>query len=1020
MTRVRALVALAISLAALVFSAQAWALSEKRNVLYLNSYQNGYAWSDDILKGLQEVFKDSGQVIDLQIEYMDSRKFTDETVRPMLYDFYKYKFRDTTFEVLLASDNFAFDFLREFQQDLFPGLPVVFGGVNDFIPAMLTGHPNFTGIQENPDVAANLEIALKLHPEKSKVIVIGDKSLTGLAIQSQIRAILPRFQGRLDFEIWDSYSMEEILERVKSIPPHAFVFLIPFYKSTAKQVLSVNEVLRDIFQNTRTPIYSGWEFMLGHGIVGGKLHSGQLEGRLMAKMALRLMAGEKPADIPILAKTDDPYLFDYAMLKKFNINSESLPPDSKFVNEPAAFYRVNVQVLWTFGIGFVMLLGILLLLAATILERRRAEERTNDQLAFLTILMDTIPIPIYSKDREGRFQSCNRAFETWFGVARADIVGIPEGAPEASPLDWPVWAGPALLRDDTDSGLLQSPGLQTIETELSNSRDVLCAVVLHKASYSTAKGEIGGLVGALYDVSDLKKAEERARASREMLRLVLDNIPQLVYWKDKALRYLGVNRAFLSFFGLERAEDVIGKTDCECMAPDFARAAEEGDRQAIERNEPQRIVGWKVEDACGKSVLLDSIKVPFHDDRGSVVGALSTAEDVTRRVDLERQLLQSQKMEAIGTLAGGIAHDFNNILTAVINSIELAMLDVQARSTTAADLERALRAARRGGRLVKQILTFSRASGERLQPTNAADVLREALGLIKASLPRNIEVRERIEAEAALCMADGTQLQQIIMNLCTNAFQALRDAGGRLEIALEALELDAALAEMLAVLPGRYLRLSIADNGPGISPEIVDKIFDPFFTTKDKGEGTGLGLAVVHGIVKSHKGAVAVSSQPGVRTAFYIYLPRFDAETTAAVKAEATEQRGQGRILFVEDDADQLEIIPRVLAQLGYHVAAAESGRRALELVGADSRGFDLVLTDYDMPGMNGVQLAQALALVAPDLPVVLVSGQGAALAAAERCPAIQRVVLKPYNKQTVSEAIREVLEKVAGRGKHV
>jgi PAS domain S-box-containing protein len=995
-------IALALSLL-LVSSRQAWSLAEKRNVLYLNSYQNGYAWSDDILKGLQDVFKDSPQIIDLQIEYMDSRKFTDESVKRMLYDFYKYKFRDMSFELIIASDNFAVDFLREYQQELFPELPVVFCGVNDFTEEMLAKHPNFTGVEENPDFAANLELALRLHPEKNRVIVIGDKSLTGMAIQRQIREVLPQFQGRLEYEIWDEYSLQEILERVKNIPPQAFVFLIPFYKSTAHQILSVNEVLRAVSQNTQTPIYSAWEFMLGHGIVGGKLHSGELEGQLVAQMALRLLAGEKPRRIPIVEITPDQYLFDYTMLKKYNISNELLPAGTKLINEPHVFYQINVQVLWTIGVSFVLLLGILLLLAATIIERRRAEEQIKNQLSFMTILMDTIPIPIYSKDRQGLFQECNTAFERWFGVSRQQILGKSERQVGI--------VGPGRLLDDIDSGLLHKPGLRTQETEFANSQGSMCAVVLHKASYRNAKGEIGGLVGALYDVSDLKKAEERARNSREMLRLVLDNIPQLVYWKDTQRRYLGVNRAFLSFFGLSRPDDVIGKTDRECLPSAFALVGEEGDRKAIENNEPQRIVGWKAENAREESVLLDITKVPFHDDRGAVVGALSTAEDVTQRVNLERQLLQSQKMEAIGTLAGGIAHDFNNILTAIINSIELALMDIQAQTATAADLERALRAARRGGRLVKQILTFSRAAAERRTPVKVAEVVREALGLLKASLPRNIDVKTRFHPLAGFCLADATQLQQIVMNLCANAFQALREPGGVLEVALEPLELDPSLAELLSLAPGPYVKLSITDNGPGISPDIVDKIFDPFFTTKDKGEGTGLGLAVVHGIVKSHQGAVAVASQPGARTAFEVYLPRLEDGAVKPAIPEPQEKPGQGVILFVEDDADQLETIPRVLAQLGYQAVAAETGKQALELLRAQPKRFDLVLTDYDMPGMNGVELAQEVARLAPDIPVVLVTGQSMAAAAGENSPAVRRVVLKPYNKLLISEVLREAFE---------
>ncbi len=396
-----------------------------------------------------------------------------------------------------------------------------------------------------------------------------------------------------------------------------------------------------------------------------------------------------------------------------------------------------------------------------------------------------------------------------------------------------------------------------------------------------------------------------------------------------------------------------------------------------------------------------------------MVGLLTTAEDVTQRIRLERQLLQSQKMEAIGTLAGGISHDFNNILTSIINSIELAISDIAADSLTCNDLMRALKAAQRGSRLVKQILTFSRPSVEGFVITDINEVLTEALVLIKASLPRNIEIRKAIPPRPSITRADPTQIHQVLMNLCTNSFQALRETGGVLEVNLEQEMLSDERALELGMEPGCALRLTVADDGPGIPAEIVDKIFDPFFTTKGKTEGTGLGLAVVHGIIKGHRGSVRVSSVPWRRTEFEIHLPMHAQDACLIDPALLAPETGSERILFVEDDDDQLHTIPRVLESLGYTVRPFKNPLLALAAVREHPASFDLVITDFDMPEANGLELARKMGDIAPNMPIILVSGREVAAEGAAVAGNIKAMVHKPYNRNILADAIRRVFARL-------
>jgi PAS domain S-box-containing protein len=1005
MTRKHFPARLTAALACLALLLAAWPLhaqieTSKKKILYLNSYHNGYAWSDQILEGIRQALDKSAVPYDLQIEYMDTKRFSEQGMAATLERLYAEKYRDTALDAIIASDDIAFQFLLENKERLFPGVPMVFCGVNELDPASLKGRGIITGVIETPDFEANFKTALSLSPGTRRVIVIGDHSLTGQAIRKQVLGASLKFRDQAAFEFWDVRTLPELLEKTDPLTPDDMIFLIPIYLGADKQVFSVEEVCEILSKRTAAPIYSAWQFMLGHGIVGGRLHSGQGEGALAARMALRLMAGENPTHIPVVDKFDDPYLFDYNQLKRFAIPESKLPLGATIINEPLTFYTINKQIVWISLSGFLLLVFVLVLLATSIVQKRSVEMQIKNQLSFLRILMDTIPLPLSYRGRDGRYLGCNRAFETWFGVTRGEIEDNP--------------AHPLTARfDASERRLLDEPGVLTLETDLSDAAGRLHGVILSKATYQNARGEIAGVVEAIQDITQRREAEKALRRSQAMLSTVLNNIPQLVYWKDRSLNFMGVNRSFLDFFGLDGPERIVGRSAGAIMPPEAAESAEEVNRRVMASGHTVHRREWNLDLPGRDSVTMEMTIVPLHDDAGEIVGVLGTAEDVTARLSLERQLLQSQKMEAIGALAGGIAHDFNNILTSIINSTELALMDLPEDSDTALDLERTLKAARRGSRLVQQILAFSRPSLEGFAPTDMAEVVKESVALFAATLPRNITLTQHMDVHPAIAFADHTQAQQIVMNLCANAYQAMRETGGHMAIELTEEDLDEVQAEMINVKPGRFLRLCVTDDGPGIPPDIMDRIFDPFFTTKAKGEGTGLGLAMVHGIVKSHGGGLRAVSQPGIRTSFEIYLPKlgdFEGAGETAPPVPGPARRGREHVLFVEDDGDQLKVIPRVLRLMGYRVTALGGAAEALAFLesGAD---VDIVVTDFDMPGLSGVDFAERLENRRPGLPVILVSGRRGSLTAAGRAGNIKSVLLKPYNGDDLARAMGQVFD---------
>ncbi|MGH6946817.1 MAG: ATP-binding protein [Kiloniellales bacterium] len=356
--------------------------------------------------------------------------------------------------------------------------------------------------------------------------------------------------------------------------------------------------------------------------------------------------------------------------------------------------------------------------------------------------------------------------------------------------------------------------------------------------------------------------------------------------------------------------------------------------------------------------------------------ALERKRAEAEREALEARLRQSQRMEAIGTLAGGIAHNFNNILGAILGYGEMALAALPAGSHPRRYLQQVMTAGQRGKGVVDQILAFSRHSGHQRRPTQVQPVVEETIGLLRGSLPTTIAIRTRLEAGQATVLGDPTQLQQVVVNLSANAAQAM-DGHGSLEIALDVVELagDRALSHG-TLAAGHYVRLTVSDAGRGMDDATAQRIFEPFFTTKAAGSGTGLGLSTVHGIVADHGGAINVKSRPGEGSAFEVYLAHTEALATSDDQAEAPAPRGRGETVLLVDDETALVLLgEEMLAALGYEPVGFDSSTKALAAFRADPDRFDLALTDEIMPGMTGTELAVALHRIRPELPIILMTG---------------------------------------------
>ncbi len=387
-------------------------------------------------------------------------------------------------------------------------------------------------------------------------------------------------------------------------------------------------------------------------------------------------------------------------------------------------------------------------------------------------------------------------------------------------------------------------------------------------------------------------------------------------------------------------------------------------------------------------------------------------QEQKKRTRLEQELIQAQKMEAIGTLAGGIAHDFNNILSAILGYAELAQEDCPPGSQIVNDLDEVIQAANRARDLVKQILAFSRQSETEKIPLQPSVIVKEIIKLLRSSLPTTIDIQQDIDEDTGLILADPTQIHQVVMNLCTNAYHAMEETGGTLSLSLKKKVLfQADLLDVPHILPGNFIQLSIMDSGKGIAPEIRERIFDPYFTTKETGKGTGMGLAIVHGIVKSYGGFITCHSRIGEGTVFDITLPSMEEHTIPEAKPLEVIPAGTERILLIDDESILVKMGQTMLERLGYTVTVRTNSLEALSTFKNQPEAFDLVITDQTMPGMTGVDLAQRMLKIRPDLPIILCTGHSNLISEEKaRSVGIKGFALKPLTRKDIAEIIRKVL----------
>ena len=641
-------------------------------------------------------------------------------------------------------------------------------------------------------------------------------------------------------------------------------------------------------------------------------------------------------------------------------------------------------------------------IATDITERKQAEEALIESEKKYKTLIEAVPDMVWEFDEDEIFTFCSQSYKEILGYEPGELVGKSA---------YSIMLEPNSDKVRDEFGKIKRerrPFRDLLNYNLTKNGQLRC-LLSSGAPIINENGDFKGYRGIDKDITEYKSTEEALKESQEKYKQILVNVLVGVNQVNLDGKFIFANQKMMEMFGYSSYEELeaIGS-----IAELYVRPEERSKivNEIMSKGFINDEFEYKHKD--GRNIWIKLHARKTRNKEGAII-LEGLMEDVTAVKNMKAQLQQSQKMEAVGTLAGGIAHDFNNILAVILGNTELASFDVPDSNPAAKSLKAIHQASIRAKDMVQQLLAFSRKNDEKSRPFNMTPIIKESMKMLRSAIPTSVEFKQHLSGDLCNVLGDATQINQIVMNLVTNAAHAMSEEGGLLEVTLENIALQEEKSCFDWVLsPGEYIRLKVRDTGEGIEPTIIDRIFEPYYTTKEVGKGTGMGLSVVHGIVKRHGGGIRVESELGKGTIFEIYFPALEETAEEKKEPEGEIKGGPERILFVDDEESLVGMNHQRLERLGYQVKSTTKPLEALEWFKTEPNQFDVVITDMTMPRMTGDKLAAEVLKIRPHMPVIICTGYSERMSAKKaEGLGVRKYLEKPIGLRNMASALREVLD---------
>ncbi len=977
----------------------------KKSVLILHSYHKA-AWTDKLTAGIRSALDRTADV-DIAVEYMDTKRIKTAAYFQALEKVYSLKYADTVFDVVIVSDDNAFDFALPRQDGLFKGAPIVFCGVNRFDPEKLEGKPQVTGVVEKGDFEETLRFAARVRPKADAVYVVLDHTHTGQLNEKGFLAALKRRHPQLSARYLTDLSVADLASALAAADPSDFAFFISYWQDDRGRHVSP-DTLSEAFHQSAVPIFGRSEWMINKGMTGGKCVSGFDQGAAAGRMAARIMNGESASAIPVALNSPNRFMFDHEMLMRYGIDPSDLPAKSTVYNRPKpTFYEKYEALIWATAAVLAVLTALVLVLAYNSARRLRMEKALRASEARFRALVENAVDAIFLVGRKGNVVDVNPKACESLGYNRRELLQCRvrdfdadfdneealEGLWDRLCLNRSVGIESRHLRKD---GTVFPVQLRIGLLEIDDKPFAMCMA---------------------HDITERKQMEAELRESEARYRQLVQHAPAGIYEIDlKKFRFVSVNDVMCEYTGYSREEFMEMSPDG--LLTDESIAAFARRLKNLTPDDPTPTSAeYQIRGKNGRAFWV-LVNARFSFENGVPVRAMAVAHDLTalRKTEaekkrLEAKLAQVQKIEALGTLAGGIAHDFNNLLMGIQGNASLMLHDKGRGPDDAQRLHNIEQYIQRGVELTGKLLGLGRGGKYEVRPADPNRLVKECAEMFGRT-KKEIRIVYELKKGVWTIACDQGQIDQVLFNILINAWQAMPD-GGDLHIATANTVLDEAFVQPHSAAPGRYVKISITDTGIGMDQATMARIFDPFFTTKERGRGTGLGLASAYGIVKNHDGIIDMTSQIGQGSTFNIYLPTAESEVDDSKPADSRLIDGSEKILLVDDEEMVLDVGAKMLEKLGYAALKASSGREALEIYREHHESIDMVVLDMIMPEMSGAEAFDRLREIDPDARVLLSSGYSldgqATDILARGCLGF---IQKPFNLQELSQKVREVLDR--------